>query len=137
MKKTPVAALYLDLHKGHLLIRIGYLTEKYERKTVFWQLRQLGSFNAKAIWEGVHKSVVDVPHVKLPVECMLPENEFFKKLMVFGADGASDLGVRARLRMCWHYDRLEYVFACDCFYLQNCLIYSRSRRPCSGGCARW
>ena len=92
MKNTPVMALYLDLHKGHLLIRMGYLTEAFARKTVFWQARQLGSFNSKAILEGVQKSVDDVPHAKVPEDVLISESDFFKKLVVFGADGAPDLG---------------------------------------------
>ena len=95
LKKAKKIAWHMDVGGGVLLVRFFALNSSYQRETHFIQARKLGSHTAKAMFEGFIRSLTQ-PTKSLTQDEVLTEKEFCEKTVVFLADGASSMGVRAK-----------------------------------------
>ena len=75
--------------------QIGF-DRNFHTQTIFWQGRELANKTASGIYKSIVKAFTTKPIEELEddPELVLTEQEFFKKLKVCCADGASENGVR-------------------------------------------
>jgi hypothetical protein len=113
VKAQRSIALYWDIGAGYLLIRVGGFDKTWNQVTIFWQARELTNKTASGVYTAIIRAFTTKPMAELGDDpsLQLTELEFFEKLKICCADGASENGVRKRGQMKEWADDLNNVTA--------------------------
>ena len=99
-KAASQFTLHLDGADDYLLLRVVLISPSFMTTSMFWQARKMSGKCSEAVWQSVLKAFTVLQHSALDSWYTITEAEFLGKLCALVADGASELGVRYRGKMC-------------------------------------